>query len=149
MDLLSKKPTSVEFPCALCTKKANISDGGVHLTFCCENPICSECSSKPLTCPTFCLICCRSQRLSNGGILYSDKDSKYIYPDEHWRKRKEQIEAFFAKARTMPGCSFFFSLESVFLETFGHTRDCRKVRKILQIYVENNLCALLDSLLLA
>ena len=108
MFLFQKKVPSVEFPCALCTKKANIRDGGVHLTFCCENPICSECSSKPLPRPTFCLICRRPQRLSNGGILYSDKDSKYIYPDEHWRKRKEQIEAFFAKARTMPGCSFFF-----------------------------------------
>jgi hypothetical protein len=39
--------------------------------------------------------------------LYSDKDSKYIYPDKHWHERKEQIDAFFAKARTMPGCCFF------------------------------------------
>ena len=108
MDLLSKKPTSVEFPCALCTKKANISDGGVHLSFCCENPICSECSLKPLPRPTFCLICRRPQRLSNGGILYAQESLKYIYPDKHWPERKEQIEAFFAKARTMPGCSFFF-----------------------------------------
>jgi len=107
MDLLSKKPTSVEFPCALCTKEANISDICVHLSFCCENPICPECSSKPLTCPTFCLICCRPQRLSEGGILYAHKSLKHIFPDKHWHERKKQIEAFFAKARTMPGCCFF------------------------------------------
>ena len=102
-----KKPPSVEFPCALCTKSANISDKGVTLSFCCENPICLECSSKPLPRPTFCLICCRPQRLSNGGILYAQEYLKYIFPDKHWHERKEQIETFFARARTMPGCSFF------------------------------------------
>jgi hypothetical protein len=99
--------SSVTVPCALCTEKADISDRRVHLSFCCENPICPKCSSKPLRCPTFCLICCRHQRLSNGGILYSDKDSKYIYPVEHWHEKKKQIETFFAKARTMPGFCFF------------------------------------------
>lgn len=103
----SKKLPSVTMHCALCTKSTDISDRGVHLSFCCENPICPECSSKPFPRPTFCLICRRPQRLSEDGFLYSDKDSKYIYPDEYWRKRKEKIEAFFARARTMPGCSFF------------------------------------------
>jgi hypothetical protein len=104
----SKNLPSLTMPCALCTKPVDISDRCVYLSFCCDNPICEECSSKPLPCPTFCLICCRPQRLSENGFLYSDKDSKYIYPDKHWHERKEQIEAFFAKARTMPGCSFFF-----------------------------------------
>jgi hypothetical protein len=103
-----KDPLSIIMPCALCTNPANISDGGVHLSFCCENPICSECSSKPLRRPTICLICCIPQRLSEDGFLYSKKHSKYIFPDNHWHERKKQIEAFFAKARTMPGRSFFF-----------------------------------------
>lgn len=107
-NLLSKQPPSITMPCALCTKPAKISDSDVHLTFCCENPICSECSSKPLPRPSFCLICCLPQRLDECGILHSHTDSKYIFPDEHWHKRKTQIESFFARARKMPGCSFFF-----------------------------------------
>jgi hypothetical protein len=49
------------------------------------------------------------QRLSGAGILVSEKYLKYIYPnqDEYWRVRNAQINAFFAKAITMPGCSFF------------------------------------------
>ena len=94
-------------PCALCTKPTDISDRGVHLSFCCENAICPECSSKPLPRPTFCLICCLPQRLSEDGILYAHKSLKYIFPDKHWHERKKQIEAFFAKAITMPGFSFF------------------------------------------
>lgn len=108
MSLFSKKLPSVKMPCALCTEPTNVSDHLCHLTFCCENPICSECSSEPLPRPTFCLICCLPQRLDKGGILYVQESLKYIYPNEHWHKRKEQIETFFAKARTMPGFSFFF-----------------------------------------
>lgn len=102
--------SSVTMPCALCTEGANINHSGVHLSFCCHNPICQECSSKPLPRPTFCLICCIPQRLSGAGILYAEKYLKYIYPnrDEYWHKRNTQIETFFAKARKMPGCSFFF-----------------------------------------
>ena len=100
----------ISAPCALCTKDANIYDSGVYLSLCCHNPICQECSSKPLPRPTFCLICCIPQRLSGAGMLYAEKYLKYIYPnrDEYWEKRKTQIETFFATARTMPGCSFFF-----------------------------------------
>ena len=98
----------ISAPCALCTKSTYISDGGVYLSLCCENPICSECSSKRLPRPTFCLICCRPQRLSEDGILYAQEFLKHIFPDEHWLKIKTLIEAFFAKARTMPGCPFFF-----------------------------------------
>lgn len=108
MFLLKKKVPSVKMHCALCTKSTDISDGGVHLSFCCENPICPECSSKPLARPTFCLICRLSQRLSEGRILYTQESLKYIFPDEHWLKRKTQIETFFATAKRMPGCSFFF-----------------------------------------
>jgi hypothetical protein len=108
MFLLKKKVPSVTMPCALCTKSTDISDGGVHLSFCCENPICPECSSKPLPRPTFCLICCLPQRLSEGGILYAQESLKYIFPDKHWHERKTQIEIFFATAKRMPGCSFFF-----------------------------------------
>ena len=107
MSLFSKTIPSVIMPCALCTEQSDISDKGVHLSFCCENAICPECSSKPLPRPTFCLICCLPQRLSNGGILYAQESLKHIFPDKHWHERKKQIEAFFAKARTMPGCSFF------------------------------------------
>lgn len=107
-NLLSKQPPSITMHCALCTIPTDVSDGGVHLSFCCENPICPECSSKPLPRPTFCLICRLPQRLSNGGILYAQESLKYIFPDKHWHERKEQIKAFFAKARTMPGCCFFF-----------------------------------------
>jgi hypothetical protein len=107
MSLFLKTIPSVTMPCALCTEHANISDRGVTLSFCCENPICLKCSSKSLPYHTFCLICCRPQRLSNGGILYAQESLKHIFPDKHWHERKKQIEAFFAKARTMPGCSFF------------------------------------------
>ena len=107
MSLFSKTIPSVIMPCALCTEQSDISDKGVHLSFCCENPICSECLLKPLPSPTFCLICCLPQRLSESGILYAQESLKYIFPDKHWHERKKQIEAFFAKARTMPGCSFF------------------------------------------
>ena len=99
--------SSVTMPCALCNKPTNISDYLCHLSFCCENPICPECSSKPLPRPTFCLICCLPQRISKSGILYAQESLKYIFPDEHWLKRKKQIETFFARARKMPGFSFF------------------------------------------
>ena len=107
MFLLKKKVPSVIFPCALCTKLTDISDSDVPLSFCCENAVCPECSSKPLPRPTFCLICCLPQRLSEGGFLYAQETLKYIFPDEHWLKRKMHVETFFAKARTMPGFSFF------------------------------------------
>jgi hypothetical protein len=56
------------------------------------------------------LICSIPQRLSEAGILVSNPYLKYIYPnrDIYWKERKTQIEAFFATASTMPGCSFFF-----------------------------------------
>jgi hypothetical protein len=108
MFLFQKKVPSVTMHCALCTKSTDIIDEGVHLSFCCENPICSECSSKPLPRPTFCLICRLPQRLSEGGFLYVQESLKYIFPDKHWHERKIQIETFFAKAKKMPGCSFFF-----------------------------------------
>ena len=107
MFLFQKKVPSVKMPCALCTKSTDISDRGVHLSFCCENPICPECSSKPLPRPTFCLICRLPQRLSDGGILYVQESLKYIFPDKHWHERKIQIETFFATAGRMPGCCFF------------------------------------------
>jgi hypothetical protein len=95
-------------PCALCTNDANINDSGIYLSLCCHNPICQECSSKPLPRLTFCLICCIPQRLSDGGILYAQEFLKHIFPDEYWEKRKKEIETFFATARKMPGCPFFF-----------------------------------------
>jgi hypothetical protein len=40
--------------------------------------------------------------------LYAQESLKYIFPDKHWHERKKQIETFFARAKKMPGCSFFF-----------------------------------------
>ena len=122
MSLFSKTIPSVIMPCALCTEQSDISDKGVHLSFCCENPICSECLLKPLPSPTFCLICCLPQRLSESGILYAQESLKYIFPDKHWHERKKQIDAFFETARRMPGCSFFFIGISIPGKIWTHQR---------------------------
>jgi len=127
-----KKLPSVKMPCALCTTPTDICDNDVHLTFCCENPICSECSSKPLPRLTFCLICYRPQRLSEGRFLHSDKDSKYTYPNKHWHERKEQNEAFFAKARTMPGCCFFFNWNKYSWKKLNTPEIAEKYKKFCQ-----------------
>ena len=136
MDLLSKKVPSVIIPCALCPKSTDISDGGVHLSFCCENAICPECSSKPLPRPTFCLICCLPQRLSEDGILYAQKSLKYIFPDKHWHERKKQIDAFFATAKRMPGCSFFFHWNQYSWKNLDTPEIAEKYKKFCQVLLK-------------
>jgi len=149
MFLFSKNLPSVTIPCALCTIPTDISDGGVHLSFCCENPICSECSSKPLRHPTFCLICCRPQRLSEDGILYAQEFLKHIFPDKHWHERKTQIEAFFATARRMPGCSFFFHWNQYSWKHLDtpeiaekYEKFCEEMKKITFVFFWTRFCSL-------
>ena len=136
MSLFSKTIPSVIMPCALCTEQANISDRDVHLSFCCENPICSGCLSKPLLCPTFCLICCLPQRLSESGILYAQESLKYIYPDKHWHERKIQIETFFETARKMPGCSFFFHWNRYSWQNLDTPEIVKKYKKFCQVLLK-------------
>ena len=141
--------SSIKMPCALCTREANISDRGVHLSFCCENLICLECSSKPLPRPTFCLICRLPQRLSDGGILYAQKSLKHIFPVKHWHERKTQIETFFAKARKMPGCSFFFHWNQYSWKNLDtpeiaekYKNFCEDMNKTTYVYFWTRFCSL-------
>ena len=141
--------SSVTMPCALCTKEANISNRCVHLSFCCENPICPECSSKPLPRPTFCLICRLPQRLSDGGILYAQESLKYIFQDKHWQERKIQIETFFAKARKMPGCCFFFHWNQYSWKNLDtpeiaekYKLFCEEMHKTTYVYFWTRFCSL-------
>jgi hypothetical protein len=145
----SKKLPSVTMHCALCSTATDISDGGVAVSFCCENPICPECSSKPLQRPTFCLICYRPQRLSDGGILYAQNFLKYIFPDEHWQEKKRQIETFFAKAKKMPGCSFFFQWNQYSWKNLNtpeiaekYKIFCEEMNKTTYIYFWTRFCSL-------
>lgn len=116
MQRSSSSSVVISAPCALCLGPAEDLygyDSGVCLSCCCHNPICRECTSRTFPsspAPLFCLICSIPQRLSGAGILVSDPYLKYIYPnrDGYWKERKTQIETFFATARKMPGCSFFF-----------------------------------------
>ena len=141
--------SSIKMPCALCTKEANISDRNVHLSFCCENPICLECSSKPLPRPTFCLICRLPQRLSDGGILYAQESLKHTFPVKHWQERKRQIETFFAKARKMPGCSFFFHWNQYSWKNLDtpeiaekYKNFCEDMNKTTYVYFWTRFCSL-------
>ena len=136
MSLFSKTIPSVIMPCALCTEQSDISDKGVHLSFCCENPICSECLLKPLPSPTFCLICCLPQRLSESGILYAQESLKYIFPDKHWHERKKQIDAFFETARRMPGCSFFFHWNRYSWKNLDTPEIAEKYEKFCQVLLK-------------
>lgn len=108
MYLFSKKRPSVEIKCALCTEPTDISDEGVSLSGCCHNPICSKCSSKPFPDEPFCLICRIPQRRCFDGTLYKDYSLWILESYVDWEKRRGEIETFFARAKRMPGFSFFF-----------------------------------------
>jgi hypothetical protein len=136
MSLFSKTIPSIIMPCALCTEQSDISDQDVHLSFCCENLICSGCSSKRFPSPTFCLICCLPQRLSESGILYAQESLKYIFPDKHWHERKKQIDAFFETARRMPGCSFFFHWNQYSWKNLDTPEIAEKYEKFCQVLLK-------------
>jgi hypothetical protein len=71
--------------------------------------------------------------------LHSDKDFKYIYPDKHWHERKEQIEAFFVKARTMPGCCFFFHWNRYSWKNLDTPEIAEKYEKFRQHLLKKNI----------
>jgi hypothetical protein len=133
MSLLSRRqPPSIHICCAHCTQPTDISDERIFLTGCCHNPICLECLSKSFPESTFCLICSTLQKHCDDGTLYKHYVIWDLQSYVDWDLTRGEIYAFFEKAKTMPGCSFFLHRTALIIVFYKLNYQ----HKYLSIFVE-------------